>query len=128
MRSAAAISVAAADAVGDALDTGVRQDTPSCGDRAPGSPAAKHRVSPDAAASPPSLASEHVSAGCMRRPGVGQGQRHPRVPGERPVTGPEPQWHVAECLLPGLSRATAEALGRRVRQELAGPPGTQVTR
>ena len=43
------------------------------------------------------------------------------------MTGPEPQWHVAECLLPGLSRATAEVLGRRVRQELADPPGSQVT-
>jgi hypothetical protein len=43
------------------------------------------------------------------------------------VTGPDPQWHVAECLLPGLSRATAEALGCRVRQEIAGRPGSQVT-
>jgi hypothetical protein len=43
------------------------------------------------------------------------------------VTGPEPQWHVAECLLPGLSLATAEALGRRVRQEIAGSPGSQVS-
>ena len=43
------------------------------------------------------------------------------------MTGPEPQWHVAECLLPGLSRATAEALGHRVRQEIAGPPGSQVS-
>jgi len=43
------------------------------------------------------------------------------------VTGPGPQWHVAECLLPGLSRATAEALGRRVRQEIAGPAGSQVS-
>jgi hypothetical protein len=43
------------------------------------------------------------------------------------VTGPEPLWQVAECLLPGLSRATAEALGRRVRQEIAGPPGSQVS-
>ena len=42
------------------------------------------------------------------------------------MTGPEPQWHVAECLLPGLSRATVEALGRRVRHEIAGPPGSQV--
>ena len=42
------------------------------------------------------------------------------------MSGPEPQWHVAECLLPGLSRATAEALGRRVRQEIAGPPGSPV--
>lgn len=43
------------------------------------------------------------------------------------MTGPDPQWHVAECLLPGLSRATAEELGRRVRQELAGAPGGQVS-
>jgi hypothetical protein len=43
------------------------------------------------------------------------------------VTGPGPRWHVAECLLPGLSLATAEALGRRVRQEIAGPPGSQVS-
>jgi hypothetical protein len=35
--------------------------------------------------------------------------------------------HVAECLLPGLSRATAEALGRRVRQEIAGPSASQVS-
>ncbi len=43
------------------------------------------------------------------------------------MTGPEPLWQVAECLLPGLSRATAEALGRRVRQEIAGPLGSQVS-
>ena len=43
------------------------------------------------------------------------------------MTGPEPQWHVAECLLPGVSLAAAEALGRRVRQEIAAPPGSQVS-
>ena len=43
------------------------------------------------------------------------------------MTGAGPQWHMAECLLPGLSLATAEALGRRVRQEIAGPPGSQVS-
>lgn len=43
------------------------------------------------------------------------------------MTGPEPQWHVAECLLPGLSQATAETWGRRVRQEIAAPPGSQVS-
>jgi hypothetical protein len=43
------------------------------------------------------------------------------------VTEPEPQWHMAECLLPGLSRATAERLGRRVRQEIAAPPGSRVS-
>lgn len=42
------------------------------------------------------------------------------------MTGPEPQWHVAECLLPGLSRMTAEGLARRVRREIAAPPGSQV--
>jgi hypothetical protein len=41
--------------------------------------------------------------------------------------GPDPQWHVAECLLPGMSRATAEAVGTRVRQELAGLPGGRVS-
>ena len=43
------------------------------------------------------------------------------------MTGPGPQLHVAECLLPGLSRATAETLGRRVRQEIAVPPGSRVS-
>ena len=43
------------------------------------------------------------------------------------MTGREPEWHVAECLLPGLSRATAEALGRRVRRELSGRPGQRVS-
>ena len=43
------------------------------------------------------------------------------------MTGPEPQWHVAECLLPGLSQATAETWDRRVRQEIAAPPGSQVS-
>jgi hypothetical protein len=63
----------------------------------------------------------------MRRPGVAGAQRRPCGSGEGPVTGPEPQWHVAECLLPGLSHATAETLGRRVRQEIAAPPGSQVS-
>ena len=43
------------------------------------------------------------------------------------MTGPDPQWQVAECLLPGLSRATAEALGHRVRQELSSLPGRRVS-
>jgi len=47
--------------------------------------------------------------------------------GDGPVSGPEPEWQVAECLLPGLSRATAEALGQRVRQELAALPGRHVS-
>lgn len=34
---------------------------------------------------------------------------------------------VAECLLPGLSRATADALGRRVRLELTRPAGCRVS-
>src|SRR6516162_6460053 len=58
--------------------------------------------------------------------GVYPGGQCPHGAGEGPVTGPEPQWHVAECLLPGLSRVTAEALGHRVRQEIAGPPGSRV--
>jgi hypothetical protein len=33
-------------------------------------------------------------------------------------------WQVAECLLPGLTRATAEALADRVRAELARSPGS----
>src|SRR5580704_8617219 len=94
---------------------------------APGPSVAKRRVSPDAAVRPPGLTSEHVSAGCVRRPGAARGYCRPRGPGGGPVTGPGPQWHVAECLLPGLSRATAEALGRRVRQEIAGPAGSQVS-
>jgi hypothetical protein len=43
------------------------------------------------------------------------------------VNGPELEWQVAECLLPGLSRATAEALDRRVRQELASLPDRRVS-
>ncbi len=88
---------------------------------------AKRRVSPDAAARPLSLISDHVSAGWVRRPGAAQGRCRRCGRGAGPVTRPEPQWHVAECLLPGLSRATAEALGRRVRRALAGPPGSQVS-
>jgi hypothetical protein len=42
------------------------------------------------------------------------------------VPGPDPEWQVAECLLPGLSLATAEALERRVRQELMSLPGSRV--
>ncbi|HEY7142874.1 MAG TPA: hypothetical protein VH637_01385 [Streptosporangiaceae bacterium] len=42
------------------------------------------------------------------------------------MTGPGPDWHVAECLQPGMSVAVAEALGRRVSQELAGQPGRPV--
>src|SRR6266576_2664158 len=119
--------VAAPDSVTGALAGGCEAAhtvTVACG-RAPGPSVAKRRVSPDAAVRPPSLPSEHVSAGCVRRPGAARG--YCRGPGEGPVTGPGPQWHVAECLLPGLSRATAEALGRRVRQEIAGPRGSQVS-
>ncbi len=50
-----------------------------------------------------------------------------RGDGAGPVDGPDPQWQVAECLLPGVSRATAAALGRRVRQELAGLPERHVS-
>ena len=37
------------------------------------------------------------------------------------------EWQVAECLLPGLSRATAAALGWRVQQELSTLPGRHVS-
>src|SRR5215467_11899214 len=86
----------------------------------------ERRVSPDAGAVPPPLASDHVSAGCVPRRGEPRGRSHPRGPGEGPVTGPEPEWQVAECMLPGLSRATAEALERRLRQELGDLPGRRV--
>jgi hypothetical protein len=43
------------------------------------------------------------------------------------VSGPDLEWQVAECLLPGMSRASAEALGRQVRQELAGLPDGRVS-
>lgn len=40
----------------------------------------------------------------------------------------EAGWHVAECLLPGVTPAIAEALAERVRAELAGSPeGTVVS-
>lgn len=35
------------------------------------------------------------------------------------VTAPGTNWQVAECLLPGISQAVAEALGAKVRAELA---------
>lgn len=41
--------------------------------------------------------------------------------------GPGPGWQVAECLLPGLTRTTAEALAQRVRDELAGPASPGVS-
>jgi hypothetical protein len=47
--------------------------------------------------------------------------------GSGPANGPAPQWQIAECLLPGLSRATGAALGQRLRQELAGLPGRRVS-
>jgi hypothetical protein len=39
----------------------------------------------------------------------------------------EPGWQVAECLLPGLTQAAAEALGQRLRAELASRPGGTVS-
>jgi hypothetical protein len=33
--------------------------------------------------------------------------------------GPDTSWQVAECLLPGVNQAVAEALGAQVRAELA---------
>jgi hypothetical protein len=62
--------------------------------------AATNRVFPDATAGP--------------RPYV---LSMPAANPARPRTG----WQVAECLLPGLTQATAEALAQRVRAELAGP-------
>src|SRR5579863_5635548 len=47
------------------------------------------------------------------------------VPGMRDDQDLELQ--VTECLLPGLSRATADALGRRVRLELTRPAGCRVS-
>lgn len=35
------------------------------------------------------------------------------------MTAPETSWQVAECLLPGVNQAVAEALGAQVRAELA---------
>jgi hypothetical protein len=35
------------------------------------------------------------------------------------VTAPDTSWQVAECLLPGVNQAVAEALGTQVRTELA---------
>jgi hypothetical protein len=35
------------------------------------------------------------------------------------VTAPDANWQVAECLLPGVNQAVAEALGAHVRAELA---------
>jgi hypothetical protein len=35
-------------------------------------------------------------------------------------------WQVAECLVPGVTAATASALADRVRAELARSPGTDV--
>ena len=50
------------------------------------------------------------------------------VPGMRDdQERPDLEWQVAECLLPGLSRATADALGQRLRLELARPAGCRVS-
>jgi hypothetical protein len=35
----------------------------------------------------------------------------------------DPSWQVAECLLPGLTLATAQAWADRIRAELARTPG-----
>jgi hypothetical protein len=37
-----------------------------------------------------------------------------------PVRSCRQEWQIAECLLPGVTPALAEALAERVRQELAG--------
>lgn len=36
-----------------------------------------------------------------------------------PAQRPEPAWQIAECLLPGVTVAAAEAFAHRVRTELA---------
>jgi hypothetical protein len=36
------------------------------------------------------------------------------------------EWQIAECLLPGVTPALAEALARRVRRELAGTAGVSL--
>ena len=38
------------------------------------------------------------------------------------VDGPEPEWQVVECLLPGLTQAITEDLGQRVRDALTDVP------
>jgi hypothetical protein len=43
------------------------------------------------------------------------------------TVGPGAGWQVAECLLPGLTQTTAEALAQRVREEVAGPASPAVS-
>jgi hypothetical protein len=40
--------------------------------------------------------------------------------------GARPDWHLAECLSPGLTLTAARELGERINAELAGQPGTGV--
>lgn len=44
-----------------------------------------------------------------------------------PMREPTPGWQIAECLLPGVTPAVAEALGNRVRAELARGPHRHVS-
>jgi hypothetical protein len=41
--------------------------------------------------------------------------------------GTDHGWHVAECLLPGVTESSAEVLAGRVRAELARSAGTRVS-
>ncbi len=43
------------------------------------------------------------------------------------LRGTDHGWHVAECLLPGVTESSAEALAGRVRAELARSAGTRVS-
>ena len=40
--------------------------------------------------------------------------------------GARPDWHLAECLSPGLTLTAAQELDERINAELAGQPGTGV--
>jgi hypothetical protein len=42
------------------------------------------------------------------------------------VRGARAGWQLAECLLPGLTLATAETLGQRLQAEITGRPGSGV--
>lgn len=43
-----------------------------------------------------------------------------------PTREPASQWHVAECLLPGLTQASADSMALRVRAKLADRAGPEV--
>lgn len=43
-----------------------------------------------------------------------------------PAPAARSQWHIAECLVPGLTERRAEVLSQRLRAELARSAGCQV--